>query len=105
MEVDTVQRAPAYAASRRLRVAPEVITADAAVGDEPFQRFDGQLAAGIHAALVDGILIDLGGVDTVESGHGAVDRERIGVAGAGRREREQEKGSISKRRIETAVGN
>jgi hypothetical protein len=71
---------------------PEVLTADPTVGDEALQGFQGELTAGIHAAVVDAVLVDLGRVDPVEPVHGAVDGEGIGVAGMGRRIGEQKQG-------------
>ena len=106
MQVDPVDRAAADAASGILGVLPEVIAADAAVADEPFQGFEGELAAGIHAALADAVLVDLGRIDPVEP----VRRCRRSVSVSASRawagvKASRRKGRTSRRRIETVMGD
>jgi hypothetical protein len=92
MQVDAANRASADAASGVFRVQAEVIAADRALGDELLECLGREMTAGVHASLVDAILVDLGRVDTIELVHGPIDRKRIAVVSAGRRESQQEKG-------------
>jgi hypothetical protein len=105
MEVGPIDHAPATPAFGILRVLAEIFTVDTATADEPFQGFQGQLAARVDAAGVDAILVDLGRVDPVEPVCGAADRQRVGVAGMAGCEGEEEKGDCQQESHRDHHGN
>ena len=93
VKVDAVGRAMSNAALRILRVRAEIIAVDRPLCDKLLEYFVCKLATRINVAhLVNAILIELRGVNAVQTVGDAIDGERIAVIRLGGRECEQEKG-------------
>jgi hypothetical protein len=93
VKVDAVGRAMSNAALRILRVRAEIIAVDRPFCDKLLEYFVCKLATRINFAhLVNAILIELRGVNAVQTVGDAIDVERVAVIRLGGRECEQEKG-------------
>ena len=93
VKVDAVDRAMSNVALRILGVRAEIIAVDQPVCDKLLQYFPRNLPARIDVAhLINAILIELRGVNAVQTVGDAIDGERVAVIRSGGREWEQGKG-------------